>query len=356
MSAGPERDERMMDVALRVAHRGRPSPNPHVGAVVSVRNRVIAVAHHERAGLAHAEAAALAKAGKRARGATLYVTFEPCNHHGRTPPCTDAILRAGIKRVVVGSRDPAPHQKGGTARLRRAGIEVTFGVRRKETDALVADFTKHITTGLPFVVLKAAVTLDGKMAAASGESRWITGEAARRHAHRLRAEADAVLVGVGTVLADNPRLTVRHGVKAKPLRVIIDTYLKTPVSSALVRDRQAPTLVFHGSAAPKNRARPLARSGVELVSVPVHRGRLSLRHVLGELGRRGVVRLLVEGGPTVHAAFLEGDFVDAVAIFVAPALMGSATRMAELRRIDEPSITHLDDDILFEGRLEGRLR
>ena len=365
-----ELDRTMMKVALREGRRGRPSPNPHVGAVVARGGRVIATGYHRKAGEAHAEVAALARAGAKARGATLYVTLEPCNHFGRTPPCTDAILDADIARVVVGYRDPAPHVRGAVRKLRRAGIEVALGVLENEARALVADFEKHITTGLPFVTLKAAVTLDGRIATRTGDSKWITGERARREAHRMRTRADAVLVGVGTVLADDPALTVRHVRGRDPLRVVLDTQLRTPPDAALLRQRSAEkTLVVHGPNAPSRRRRALARAGAELLEVRTSRdGHLDLRAALRELGRRDVVRVLVEGGATVHGAFLDAGLADRAAVFVAPTILGDREaipmaagrgrdRIASAWRLAEPTVRRLAEDVLIEGDLErGRLR
>lgn len=359
-----ELDRRMMERALRAGARGRPSPNPHVGAVVARGAEVIATGHHRRAGEPHAEVMALRRAGRRARGATLYVTLEPCNHFGRTPPCTDAILEAGVKRVVIGCPDPAPHVPGATRKLRRAGVAVTVGLCRDRAHALIADFEKHITTGIPFVTLKAAVTLDGRIATRTGDAKWITGERARREAHRLRDRSDAVLVGVGTVLADDCSLTVRHVRGRDPLRAVLDTELRTPPDARIVRQRSAAgTVVFHGPRAPEARRSALAEAGVELVEVPLAgEGRLDLVAVLRELGRRDVVRLLVEGGAQVHGALLDAGLVDRVAVFVAPRIVGDAgapplalgggvARIADAWRIRDPEIRRLGHDVLVCGDL-----
>lgn len=357
-------DERLMDAALRAGARGRPSPNPHVGAVVARRGEVVATGHHRKAGEAHAEVAALERAGRRARGATLYVTFEPCNHFGRTPPCTDAIIEAGIRRVVIGCADPAPHVRGATRKLRRAGIEVKVGVHRDRAHALIADFEKHITTGLPFVTLKAAVTLDGRIATRTGDSRWITGERARVEAHRLRDRSDAVLVGVGTVLADDCSLTVRHVRGRDPLRAVLDTRLRTPPEARiLTQASRASTLIFHGPDAPRARRRRLGGAGAELVEVPVGAdGHVQARAVMAELGRRDVVRLLVEGGAAVSGALLDAGLVDRVAVFLAPRIVGDAEavpmllgrgadRIAEAWRIRAPEVRRLGEDLLVRGDL-----
>ncbi len=349
-------DERLMRLALEAARRGRPSPNPHVGAVVATEaGEVLGVGHHVRAGAAHAEVAAIQAAGET-RGHTLYVTMEPCNHHGRTPPCTDAVIAAGIARVVIGARDPAPHVPGALDKLRAAGIQVDAGVLQEDCGDLIADFTKHIRTGLPWVMLKAAVTLDGRMATRTGDSKWITGPEARRYAHLLRDQSDAVLVGVGTVLADDPELTVRHVEGVDPLRVVLDTLLRTPPDAKLARPG---TLIVHGPTAPSERRAALSGRGVELLETG-ERG--DLRAVLRALGDRDVVRLLVEGGAQVHAALLEADLVDEAAIFVAPKIVGDAyakslaagrgtDTIATAWEIRSPRIEVCGRDVLIRGPL-----
>ena len=360
-------DRAMMARALREARKGDPSPNPHVGAVVARGSRIVSVGHHARCGEAHAEVIALERAGARARGATIYVTLEPCNHVGRTGPCSRAIVTAGIARVVAGCRDPSQHARGSRARLRRAGIGFELGVRMDEARALIADFEKLSTRGLPYVVLKAAITLDGRMASRSGDSKWITGEAARREAHRMRARADAVLVGVGTARADDPELSVRLAPGRNPLRVVLDPQLRLPLGSKLAQASGAlRTLVFHAAAADGRRRNALARRGVELCEVAIdRRGRLRLRSVLRELGRRGVMRLLVEGGPTVHGAFLDAGLADAMAVFIAPRVLADplAAPLAAgrpKRRIDQAyalertRIRRLGRDLLIEGEVVAK--
>jgi diaminohydroxyphosphoribosylaminopyrimidine deaminase / 5-amino-6-(5-phosphoribosylamino)uracil reductase len=360
-----EDDLRFMRVALDEARKGRPSPNPHVGAAVVRDGAIVAVGHHERAGERHAESNALVDAGDAARGATLYVTLEPCNHHGRTPPCTDAILAAGVARVVVGCSDPHPHVPGSSDRLRSAGIEVVIGALEDDARFLIADFEKHIRTGLPFVIAKAALTLDGKMATRTGSSKWITGIEARTEAHRLRDACDAIMVGVGTVLADDPALTVRLVPGVTPLRVVLDRALRTPETAAVLAGDSRATLVFHAPSAPPSRREALGARGVELVEVPVAGGRLSLDHVLRELGRRDVVRLLVEGGPTLHSSLFEAGLVDRVALFLAPKIVGDAAApglasglstldMAHSLRIAAPRVTQLGEDILVVGDLVAK--
>lgn len=357
-------DLAFMDRALREARKGHPSPNPHVGAVIARGSELLAVGHHARCGGPHAEVVALQRAGARARGATLYVSFEPCNHHGRTGPCTEAIIAAGIARVVIGSIDPAPHVPGSSARLRRAGISVSVSERQTAAEAMVADFTKFMRSRLPHVTLKAAITLDGRIATQSGDSKWITSPAARRHAHRLRSQADAVLVGISTVLADDPELNVRLVRGPNPLRVVLDARLRLPPASKLAKTTPTlRTLVFHGPAAKQQSRQRLLNQGVELVEVGLDaHGRLRLRSVLRELARRDVVRLLVEGGSRVHGAFLDGNFADSVAIFIAPRILGDAAavplaagkrklRIAQAIELETPTVRRFGDDVLIEGNV-----
>ena len=269
-------DERFMRRAVRLARRGDTSPNPRVGAVVVREGQVVGEGYHVRAGGPHAEINALARAGAAAKGATLYVTLEPCNHHGRTPPCTEAVIAAGVSRVVVGSVDAHPHVPGSADRLRAAGIEVQVGVCAEEADELVRSFFKHLTTGLPYVCLKAAVTLDGRMATRTGDSRWITSPESRKETHRLRADSDAVLVGVQTVIADDPLLNVRHVKGRDPLRVVFDTHLRMPPRSAMLQAGGPGTLVLHSEGASPANAAALRAAGATLQALPVGAGGVDL--------------------------------------------------------------------------------
>jgi diaminohydroxyphosphoribosylaminopyrimidine deaminase/5-amino-6-(5-phosphoribosylamino)uracil reductase len=362
-----EIDREMMARALRAAKNGRPSPNPHVGAVITDRSgEILSIGHHARCGAEHAEVVALKRAGKRSRGATLYVTMEPCNHVGRTGPCTEAIIGAGLKRVVTGCPDPAPPRPGAVRRLRAAGIEVVTGVLEDRARRLVADFAKVTLQGQPLVTLKAAVTLDGRLAGRNGDSKWITGESARREAHRYRARNDAVLVGIGTVLADDPRLTVR-GVRGRdPIRVVMDTRLRTPPGARLLDPVSGATaLIFHGKDAGAGRKRALERAGAELVTVPVGRdGHLNLRAALARLARRGVLSILAEGGARIHGALLDGGLADRVAVFVAPRIMGDGRapsfcmgtgrkRVSDAWRLRETATRRFDEDILITGDISN---
>ncbi len=357
--------EFFMRLAVREAERGlgRTSPNPAVGALLVKSGRVLARGHHARAGAAHAEVAAIRAAGPRAQGADLYTTLEPCDHWGRTPPCSLAILGAGVKRVFVGSRDPNPLVNGrGIARLRRSGVSVVTGVLSRECDALNATWFRFITSGRPHVTLKVAATLDGKIATRSGDSRWVTGPEARARVHRLRDRSDAVLVGAGTALADDPLLTARVPRGRDPLRVVLDTRLELPPRLRLLRPRgEVPTLVAHVSGRPPRRPRP----GVEYLRCRGKGGRVDLRDLLRRLGRRGVTSLLVEGGAEVSRRLLEEGLADRVLVFLAPKLVGGGglswiagpgvARMARALPLEEVRLERVGRDILVSGRPAGRL-
>jgi len=323
-----EEAEKWMRLALVEAAKGlgRTSPNPAVGALIVKQGKLVAKGFHAYAGGPHAEVAALAKAGKQARGADLYTTLEPCAHHGKTPPCTQAIVEAGIGRVVFASKDPNPLVNGkGARKLRQGGLDVWPGVLKDEADALNRPFFKWAKTGRPFVSLKVASSLDGFLATATGDSQWITGPASRQWVHRLRDTADAILIGVGTVLADNPRLTSRpEGRKGKnPLRIVLDTTLRSPVEARVFKcQKQAPTVVATSRKAHAKKA-ALLRSGAELWELPLKQGRISLKALLKKLGERGCTHLLVEGGASVFGAFLTEGLADEVLLFLAPKLIGS---------------------------------
>ncbi len=328
-----------MSAAVRLAERGRytTDPNPRVGCVVVQDGRAVGEGWHRRAGEPHAERLALAAAGTAARRATAYVTLEPCCHHGRTPPCTDALLEAGIARVVVGMQDPNPLVAGeGIARLRAAGVRVDVGVLETEARALNPGFVRRMQTGRPYVRCKLAMSLDGRTAMASGESRWITGEAARRDVQRLRAGSSAIVTGVRTVLADDPSLNVRlaaaelPGVVGddplrQPLRVVLDSALRTPPEARLV-GLPGRTLIVGAEASPR-RIEALQAAGAEVLMLPAASdGRVALDALLDALGRLEVNELLVEAGPTLAGAFLSSGLVDEFVVYVAAHVMGDAAR------------------------------
>jgi diaminohydroxyphosphoribosylaminopyrimidine deaminase/5-amino-6-(5-phosphoribosylamino)uracil reductase len=319
-----------MRAALALASRGLGNawPNPAVGCVLVRDGVVVGRGWTQPGGRPHAETQALDRAGEAARGTTAYVTLEPCSHHGRTPPCCDALIRAGVARVVAAQRDPDPRVDGrGLNRLRDAGIEVTEGLLEAEARALSAGFLKRITEGLPLVTLKLASTLDGRIATASGESRWITGAAARREVHALRARHDAVMVGSGTALADDPELTARiPGIHPVPmLRVVADARLRLPPASKLVRTaREHPTWLLTGAGHRPSALAPYIQAGVEVVVIRRGRnGGLQPRPMLQALAARGVTRVLVEGGAGLAAALLQAGLVDRLVWFHAPGVMGA---------------------------------
>jgi diaminohydroxyphosphoribosylaminopyrimidine deaminase / 5-amino-6-(5-phosphoribosylamino)uracil reductase len=321
-------DEAWMGRALDLAARGigHVSPNPLVGAVVVRDGRVVGEGWHRGPGRPHAEIVALDAAGDRARGATLYVTLEPCSHFGRTPPCAPRVANSGVAQVVAALGDPNPLVDGeGFAVLRRAGVEVVQGVLADRATRQNAAFLKHVRTGLPLVTLKMAASLDGKVAARDGSSRWITGEDARREVHRMRAQADAILVGAGTAFRDDPSLTPRlPDLPARvPLRVVIDGRGIVPETHALFTDRLAPTLVATTEGAPADRRRAWREAGAEvLVLDDAGSSLIPPDALLAELGKRDVQRLLVEGGPTLAWELVARDLVDEVVLFFAPILVG----------------------------------
>ncbi len=300
---------------------GRTRPNPPVGCVLVKNGREIARGYHRRAGLAHAEIEALDAAGRRARGATAYVTLEPCFHHGRTPPCADALVEAGIARVVVGARDPNPLVAGrGVRKLRRAGIRVTTGVGRESCQDLIRGFAALVISGRPYVHLKLAASLDGRIAARGGASKWISSAASRALVQRMRLRSDAILVGVGTVLADDPRLTCRLRGAPRPLRVVLDRQLRTPPGARLVSGRGS-ALIVTAPAASALRQRRLEAAGAEVVRIDT-RGRAGWARLLAELGRRDVMEVLIEGGSAVATAAVRAGVVDALTLFTAPVFIG----------------------------------
>jgi diaminohydroxyphosphoribosylaminopyrimidine deaminase/5-amino-6-(5-phosphoribosylamino)uracil reductase len=322
-------DEKFMSIALERGARGTPSPNPHVGAVVVKNGQVIGVGHHERAGEEHAEIGALREAGDKAKGGTLYVTLEPCNHQGRTPPCTDAIAKAKLARVVVGCPDPNPHVPGGgVEKLRKAGIKVDVGCREKDAQRLIAPWAKFVTTGVPHVTLKLALSLDGRIASRTGASKWVTGPEARARVHLLRAQHDAVVVGIGTALADDPRLTVRDAPGHSPLRVVLDTRLRLPPASRLVQTaREVPTWVICTTDAPASNEEALVERGVEVLrGAPSAEGRVEPLSALQMLAARGIVTVMIEGGAELAGSVLAGAVVDELHCFIAPILLGPRGR------------------------------
>jgi diaminohydroxyphosphoribosylaminopyrimidine deaminase / 5-amino-6-(5-phosphoribosylamino)uracil reductase len=332
-------------LALARRAEGRTSPNPMVGCVIVRDGRALAEGWHRRAGEPHAEADALARLGGRAEGATLYVNLEPCAHTEgrRTRPCAPLVAAAGIRRLVFGMADPFPGHGGGIEALARAGVEVAGPVEEEACRRLNEAFAVWATERRAHVTLKAAATLDGRIATAAGESRWITGDAARRDVHRRRARLDAILVGAGTVIADDPLLTAR-GIRGgrDPVRVILDGELRIPPSARALRPprSRAPTLVATTGAAPEDRASALAAAGAEVVRLPGEGGRVDLAALAAELGRRELLSVLVEGGGETHAAFLAAGLCDRLLLYVAPRAIGGREAPSWL---GEPGVARLAD-------------
>lgn len=349
-----------MDLARRLAERGRftVAPNPLVGAVVACGGDVVGEGWHARAGQDHAEVRALKAAGDAARESTLFVTLEPCNHHGRTPPCVEAVQQAGVSLVVVGALDPDPRMRGRSVEiLRGSGIGVEV-LEDPACERQNEQFFHRMRTGRPFVHIKLATTLDGRIAAPGGDSKWVTGEAARLRAHALRAEAGAVLVGAGTVRADDPTLTAR-GLPEEPptvTRAVLDPNLTTsPKSRLALTAAESPVVVFARAESLDGRERALRDAGVEVVGTPSDGGGMDLVFVLEELARRGIKGVLVEGGGETATGFVERGLADKLTLFYAPKLMGSegvpmigalrATRMAEALRFSVSGVEAVGEDV-----------
>ncbi|SHF30698.1 diaminohydroxyphosphoribosylaminopyrimidine deaminase / 5-amino-6-(5-phosphoribosylamino)uracil reductase [Desulforamulus putei DSM 12395] len=364
-------DRHYMRMALELAAkaRGRTSPNPMVGAVVVKDGEVVGKGFHARAGSAHAEVVALADAGEKARGATVYVTLEPCCHHGRTGPCTEALLKAGVKRVVAAMTDPNPLVAGkGLAVLREAGVEVQSGLLQEEALRLNEVFIKYITTKRPFVVLKAATSLDGKIATAAGESKWITGHAAREYGHRLRDIYDAILVGVNTILADDPSLTARlpEGRGKDPVRIIVDSAARTPTAAKVLTQLSAAhTIIATTERAPVERRASLMAAGAEVMVVPGEGSRVDFVKLMEMLGEKEITSVLIEGGGQVNGAALAAGIVDKVAWFLAPKIIGGDAAPGPVRgegiaslqdaiKLYDVSVERLGEDILVTGYTSER--
>lgn len=369
----PPIDEAPMRRAIELARQGEgwTNPNPLVGAVIVKGGQVIGEGYHERCGQAHAERNALADCTRRGNdpsGATLYVTLEPCCHTGKQPPCTEAVIEAGVARVVVGSRDPNPLVAGkGNAILRAAGIQVVEDFLRSECDELNLIFFHFITTGRPFVVAKWAMTLDGKIATRTGDAQWVSNEASRADTHELRHRLAAIMVGSGTVELDDPSLTARRPKPSnQPLRVVADSRLRISESSHLVRTaHEVPVLVATAVADDDAKAARLRELGVEVVSIPKDDGKVDLHALMGELGSRGIDSVLVEGGGTLHESLFRAELVNQVVVYVAPKVIGGtdaktpvegtgAELMADAYLLGNPVIERFDSDLKLTYRVAQR--
>lgn len=360
-----------MRMALELAETalGRTWPNPAVGAVVVREGCLVGAGATQPPGGPHAEVVALQQAGELARDATLYVTLEPCSHWGRTPPCTEAVIRAGVREVYVATLDPNPKVDGkGVAQLMEAGIAVHIGLCEREATRINEGFLKRMRIGLPFVTIKYAMTLDGRIATRTGSSKWITGEEARTYAHRLRDRSDAIMVGVGTVLADDPLLTTRlpaelcgYGGSHHPLRIVVDSRGRTPVKAAMLRsDTPGRTLIACTTLAPEDKRQSWQDAGAKVVVFDPEDGRVPLEALLRYLGDMGINSILVEGGGTLHGALLDAGLADKVVAFVAPKLVGGANapgpvggvgveEMGSALELTEVSVTQVGRDLLIEG-------
>jgi len=311
--------------ALTIAKRGRTSPNPMVGAVIVKNGRIIAEGWHKRAGEPHAEIIALKKAGQLARGADLYVTLEPCCHYGKTPPCVDAIIEAGIASVTAAMVDPNPMVAGrGIERLNAAGIRTKVGMLGDEAARLNEAFVKYITAGRPFITLKYAMTLDGKIATRTGDSKWISGEESRRLVHRIRERSDAIMVGIGTVISDNPELTARVSKRTVyPKRIVVDTHARTPTSIKML-SLPGETIIAVGESAEDDRVRKLEKAGARILKVEESNEHIDMKSLAYALGKMEITSVLLEGGGTLASAALEAGIVDKIIAFIAPKIVGGA--------------------------------
>ncbi|MCB2192039.1 MAG: bifunctional diaminohydroxyphosphoribosylaminopyrimidine deaminase/5-amino-6-(5-phosphoribosylamino)uracil reductase RibD [Deltaproteobacteria bacterium] len=362
-------DDHFMRRALALTRRGlgTSSPNPAVGAVVVNGGKIVGLGWHAKAGEPHGEVHALRHAGPLAKSATIYVTLEPCHHAGRTPPCTKAVLQAGISRVVFGASDPNPRVAGGGGNfLAEQGLEVTPGVLRQACEWEHRFFITHVTTGRPHVILKTAATMDGKTASATGHSRWVTGEASRRFVHRVRGWVDAIMVGAGTALTDDPQLTCRLTGKPNPLRVVVDSKLRLPPTAKVLDPAQGPgCLVACPQDAPGEQAKQLSESGAQVLRLPADdQGRVNLAALMDELGARGVTSLLAEGGAGLAWSLLRAGLVNEVMYFYAPKLVGGSTapsmvggpgleRMDEAWELSRPIVRRFGDDVMLWSKTLG---
>jgi diaminohydroxyphosphoribosylaminopyrimidine deaminase/5-amino-6-(5-phosphoribosylamino)uracil reductase len=359
-------DERYMWMALDLARRacGKTSPNPMVGTVIVRGGEVVGTGFHKKAGDQHAEIVALTEAGAKARKATLYANLEPCSHQGRTPPCTEAIIRAGIRKVVIATVDPNPLVSGqGIRILQEAGIKVKVGVLEDKARRLNEIFFKFITTKKPFVMVKAAMSLDGKIATTTGKSRWISGEKSRKFAHQLRAVSDGIMVGINTILQDDSQLTVRlDGEKvANPVRIIVDSRGRLPLDSKVVKTaRETKTILATTTLAAPEKLKALEDAGVEVLTLSLQSEQVNLKELMLALGEKEISALLVEGGGTLNYSLLKENIIDKIYFFIAPFLLGGenaptplggvgACELKESWKVQDLELKQLDNDLLIIG-------
>ena len=352
-------------LSLAVKSKGRTSPNPMVGAVIVKNNNIIAEGYHKKAGTAHAEIVALKKAGKDAKDATLYVSLEPCCHTGKkTPPCTKAIISSGIKNVVISMKDPNPKVAGkGIKELRKAGINVKSGVLRSKAEKLNEIFSKYISTQTPFVMLKIAQSLDGKIATSKGESKWITGASARKCVHQLRNDYDALLIGSGTLLKDNPSLDSRTRGGQDPYRIIVDSKLKTPLNSKVLKFRDNKTIIAATKRADHKKISKLESLGARVLIIKEKGGHVDLKHLMKELGRLEITSVMIEGGSSIASSALTCGIIDKVMFFIAPKIIGGVDSISSIGgrspallknalQLRDLQATAYGDDILMEGYIK----
>ena len=359
-----------MKRALRLAEkgRGRTSPNPMVGAVIVKNGKLVGEGYHVRAGTDHAEIVALKQAGEQARGATLYLNLEPCTHYGRTPPCAPAVIEAKVKRAVIGMEDPNPSVRGrGLESLKRAGLNVEVGILEKECRRLNEAFCKYIMKKEPFVILKVASTLDGKIATREGDSKWISGETSRHFVHRMRDQVEGVVVGIGTVLKDDPQLTARIKKGRDPYRIILDSQLRIPEEAKVIGNSPWKTIVATTELGGRDKIERLEKKGVRVLTIPSKRGRVDLRICLSKLGEMEMMSLLVEGGSQVNGSFLDEGLIDKILFFLSPKLIGDREALGifggsgkatlkEAIPLNELKVRRMGEDILIEGYVNSNVK
>ena len=352
-------------VALARKGEGRTSPNPPVGAVIVQNGQVVGEGFHPKAGEPHAEIFALRQAGELACGADIYVTLEPCSHFGQTPPCADALIAAGIKNVYVGVSDPNPQVAGqGIARLKAAGINVYVGLLEEECQELIAAFSKHVTTGMPYTIYKAALTLDGQSATAEGDSRWVSCEQSRQRVHQMRDRVDAIMVGVGTVCQDDPLLTTRldFAPGQDPMRIVVDSYLRMPLNSRMLQQQSEAKTLIATVSVDQERIAQFEKVGAQVLCLEAEHGQVSLPALWRELGRRQIQKILLEGGATLAGSALNKGLIDQVMIFIAPKIVNGSNKhglfngagcktMAEAVQLKKMKTEQVGTDLLITAQV-----
>ncbi len=350
-----------MELALKLAEKGKGnvSPNPLVGALIVKRGRIIGRGWHRKCGEAHAEICALKEAGKKAKDGIMYVTLEPCSHWGRTPPCTEQIVEAGVKEVVIGIEDPNPLING-YQELKFRGIKTRIGILEEEAKKLNEPYIKWMKTKRPFVVVKAAMSLDGQIATRTGDSKYITGRDARKFVHELRAEYDAVMIGINTVVKDNPQLTVRLVKGRNPIKIVVDSNLKISINAKIVKNEPTKLILATSSKAPKSKIKQLKQKGVHVLVINARKRKIDLRELVRELGKRDVCSILIEGGAELNAEAIKSGIVDKVLFFISPRFIGKGlaalgdlgiTKVDKSIKIKRLDYKKIGKDILIEGYL-----